>query len=127
MSTAPTIAMPPSVPSIPERKRWTVTEYHRLATQGAFAGRRTFLIEGEIYEMAPGDPPHATSTTTTADAVRAAFGPSYYVRVQLPLVLGLSTDPEPDVAVVAGVPRDHRDVHPNSAALVVEVSDSTRT
>jgi Uma2 family endonuclease len=42
----------------------------------------------------------------------------------LPLVLGLHTDPIPDLAVVPGRPRDQI-VHPTTAALVVEVADSS--
>jgi Uma2 family endonuclease len=47
------------------------------------------------------------------------------VRNQLPLVLGLLTDPEPDLAVVPGNARDYATAHPTSALLVVEISDST--
>jgi Uma2 family endonuclease len=53
------------------------------------------------------------------------FGVKYFIRGQLPLVFGLSTDPEPDVAVIAGSPRDFATIHPTTAVLVVEVSDST--
>jgi Uma2 family endonuclease len=55
---------------------------------------------------------------------RAAFGTGWRFRVQLPLVLGLDTDPMPDFAMVAGNPRDSS-AHPTTAALVVEVSDTT--
>ena len=41
-----------------------------------------------------------------------------------PLVLGQATDPEPDVAVVSGKAGDYT-AHPTTAALVVEVSDSS--
>jgi Uma2 family endonuclease len=34
-------------------------------------------------------------------------------------------EPEPDVAVVDGAPRDYRDRHPQAARLIVEVSDTT--
>jgi Uma2 family endonuclease len=44
--------------------------------------------------------------------------------VQMPLVLGQSTDPEPDLAVVAGSPRSTAS-HPTTAALVVEVADTS--
>ena len=40
------------------------------------------------------------------------------------LVLGLATDPVPDVAVVVGSPRDYTD-HARTALLVVEVAESS--
>ena len=42
----------------------------------------------------------------------------------MPLVLNQTTDPIPDLAVVAGSPRDYKE-HPHTAKLVVKVSDST--
>ena len=40
------------------------------------------------------------------------------------LVLGQTTDPQPDVAVVPGKPGDYTS-HPTTAALVIEVCDTT--
>jgi Putative restriction endonuclease len=59
-----------------------------------------------------------------SEVLRAAFGAGWRVRVQMPLVLGQSTDPEPDLALVAGSARGTT-AHPTSAALVVEVSDAS--
>jgi Uma2 family endonuclease len=70
------------------------------------------------------DAPHANGVERTDTAVRLAFGAGWRFRIQLPLVLGLHTDPVPDVAVVAGVLVGNPD-HPTTAALVVEVSDTT--
>ena len=41
------------------------------------------------------------------------------------MVLDPDAEPEPDVAIVKGNPRDFLDEHPTSAVLVVEVSDAT--
>ncbi|WP_295440623.1 Uma2 family endonuclease [uncultured Thiodictyon sp.] len=35
------------------------------------------------------------------------------------------SEPEPDLCVVPGVPRDYANSHPTQALLVIEVSDST--
>jgi hypothetical protein len=40
-----------------------------------------------------------------------------YVRVQLPLDLGLISEPHPDLAVVTGSPRRYFIDHPKSALL----------
>ena len=43
----------------------------------------------------------------------------------MPLALGRASEPEPDIAVVRGSPRDFMDAHPTAALLVVEVADSS--
>ena len=42
-----------------------------------------------------------------------------------PLALDDASEPEPDVAVVSGEPAAYRAAHPGTAALVVEVADSS--
>lgn len=86
---------------------------------------RVELIDGEILTMAPQRSPHAVAVRLVQEALRAAFGPGFDVRPQLPLTLGDTTEPEPDLAVVEGEPRDYRDAHPNTALLVVEVAESS--
>ena len=107
----------------PRPHRFTVTEFHRLNAMGLFAGRRPFLLNGVIWEQGPMEAPHGNGVERT-DAVRAAFGPGWRFRVQLPLVLGQEVDPMPDIAVVAGALTGSPD-HPTTAVLVVEVSDTT--
>lgn len=47
------------------------------------------------------------------------------VRVQLPLILGARSKPDPDIAVCQGSARDYAESHPTTALLAVEISDST--
>ncbi|MBM3978924.1 MAG: Uma2 family endonuclease [Planctomycetes bacterium] len=82
------------------------------------------LIDGVIIEDAPMNPPHRIALELTEAALRTAFGAGWRVCCQMPLVLGQTTDPEPDVAVVAGSPRGTT-AHPTTAAVVVEVPDSS--
>jgi Uma2 family endonuclease len=49
------------------------------------------------------------------------------VQTQSPIDLGELSDPEPDVAVIAGEVRDYTAAHPTTAALVVEVADTSFT
>jgi Uma2 family endonuclease len=58
-------------------------------------------------------------------ALTAAFGPRWHPRLQSPLALGEHSEPEPDIAVVAGAPLDYLEAHPTTAALVIEVADSS--
>jgi len=109
----------------PKTIRWSRDEYYRMAELGFFSGRRVELIEGEIIEMSPQDPPHAAAIRLLDYALKRVFGEGYLVCVQSPLSLGLDSDPEPDLAVVRGSLRDHVRAHPDHALLVVEVADSS--
>ena len=119
----PATLQPPTVrPSI--RTRFTVAEFHRLRELPSFAAERPFLLNGVIWEQGPMNVPHANGLLFVTEAIRNAFGVGWVFRVQLPLVFGQETDPFPDLAVVPGHVRDYPD-HPTTAALVIEVSDST--
>jgi hypothetical protein len=109
----------------PRPFRWTVADFHRIGETGLFGNRRPVLIRGSILEQGMMNPPHAVSIELATEALRAALGAGWSIRSQLPLVLGLDTDPLPDLAVVPGGPRDYLAAHPTTAALVVEVSDTT--
>lgn len=86
---------------------------------------RLELVDGEIVQMSPQGSAHATAVSLLETRLRLAFGASYVVRVQMPLALDPASEPEPDVAVVVGAPRDYRDAHPQTAVMIVEVADAT--
>ena len=109
----------------PKPYRWTREEYYKLGEVGIFADKNVELIEGEVIEMSPIYSPHMTGVTLADDVMREVFGKGWVVRVQGPLSLGTDSDPQPDVAVVAGKTRDFRNAHPATAALVIEVADSS--
>lgn len=126
MTTA-TLTAPPPAPILatgPTPKVWTVDEFHDLGESGLFEGRRAMLIHGQILEQGPMNSPHAIAHEATMAALQTAFGLGWRFRGQLPLVLGQTIDPMPDVAVVAGSFRGATG-HPTSADLVVEISDTT--
>jgi len=109
-------------------RKWTREEYDRLVAAGVLGeDERVQLVEGEIVEMSPQSAAHATAVCLVEEALRRTFGEGFVVRVQLPLALGPDSEPEPDVAVVRGGPRDYRDRHPTGeeTVLVVEVAEST--
>lgn len=109
----------------PRPYQWSREEYYKLGEFVLLKGKRVELIEGEVIEMSPIYSPHMTGVTLAIDALREAFGKGWVIRVQGPLSLGTDSDPEPDIAVVAGKARDFKDAHPTSAALVIEVADSS--
>lgn len=120
----PVLRQRPSPDEEPQPFKWTRAEYHRLGDEGFFLGQRVQLIEGSILEMSPQKHPHTASIDLTFWALEAAFGAGWWVRNQAPLKLSDISEPEPDVAVVRGGPREWTD-HPTTAELVVEVSDTT--
>lgn len=100
-----------------------------MADAGLFESQRVELIGGEVFEMAPQHNLHAVAIGLVDQALRDAFGDGFWVRCQLPLTLISGSEPEPDFAVVKGQPRDFKGAatteHPNTAPLVVEISEST--
>ena len=106
--------------------RWTRALYQQLANLEAF-GRETHvqLIEGEIVQMSPPNPPHMTAVMLAHEVLRGVFAEGFHVRNQGPIALGEVSQPEPDLSVVPGSIRDYALAHPAQAALVVEVADAT--
>ena len=107
-------------------RRWSREEYDRMIDAGVLTtADHVELIDGEIVTMTPQKSRHATAVRLAEIALRRAFGEQFDVRTQLPIALDASSEPEPDIAVVRGAPRDYRDAHPSTAVLIVEVSDAS--
>ena len=108
----------------PKKRRFNRAEYYKMAELGLFNGQRVELIDGEVIQMAPQMERHFVAITLTERALRRALGDQYWIRTQGPFSIDEASEPEPDVAVVEGNPREFRD-HPRKALLVVEVREST--
>jgi len=107
-------------------RRWTRREYDRLIELGVLHEDEPIeLLAGRLVVREPQHTPHATATQLAAETLRAAFGAGWMVRVQLPLALDDESEPEPDVAVVRGAPRDYVREHPSTPVLVVEVAHAS--
>ena len=109
----------------PQRHRWTREEYHAMAETGLISpDARVELIEGEMIPMSPQRRPHVTGVMLVSEVLRAVFGSDYIIQTQGPISLSRFSEPEPDVAVLKGSIRDYH-THPTTAALIVEVSETT--
>ena len=106
-------------------RRWRRVEYERLVDLGIFMGERLELLDGLLVVREPQGSPHAAIVGQIGQVLRSAFGAGWHPRLQAPLALDEDSEPEPDVAVVAGTYRDYVGAHPRTAALVVEVADSS--
>ncbi len=108
---------------------FTRKEYSALDDNAFFRSavhnQRVQLIGGVILLESPMNAPHATGVRKATRAMERVFGTGYDVRAQLPLDLGLISEPHPDVAVVTGSLEDYSTQHPKTARLVIEVSDTT--
>lgn len=107
-------------------KRWTRLEYERLVNLGGFQpGDRVELVGGQLVVREPQGSPHSTGIRLVVRSLRAAFGPDWNVDQQLPVALDDESEPEPDVSVVSGGPRDYLASHPTRPVLIVEVAEAS--
>ena len=106
-------------------RRWRRVEYDRLVDLGIFVGERLELLDGLLVVRQPQGSPHAAIVAQVGQVLASAFGAGWHPRLQAPIALDEDSEPEPDVAVVAGTPRDYVGAHPSTATLVVEVADSS--
>lgn len=114
----------------PKDRRLTAAEFWQMIDAGAVDGRRAELINGEVVPMSPSGGFHFAYADCAADALRAAFGPGFWVRVQGTLDLAaLSSVVDPDVSVVTGTRAENMtrlgNNNPTTAVLIVESSYST--
>jgi Uma2 family endonuclease len=84
------------------------------------------LLEGWIVQKMPRTPGHDAAITLTESAIRSQLPSGWHVRVQCAITTS-DSEPEPDLAVVAGDPRSylHRHPSPSDIGLLVESSESS--
>lgn len=108
------------------RYRFSREAFERMVGEGVFPPEsRVELVRGELLEMSPQGSRHFATIRLMEDALRRVAGRGLDVRVQGPLALSEIDLPEPDIAVVKGDARTYINSHPESAVLVVEVSDTS--
>ena len=108
-------------------KRFTVVEYHAMIDAGVFAEDENFeLLEGLIVRKTSKHPPHWIAAGTLRDAFIALGMSDFFVHSQAP-VTTIDSEPEPDLALVRGDPREYLEGNPDplQAPLVIEVADSS--
>ena len=107
----------------------TVKEYYRMVEVGILqADEKLELINGQIIrKMAPQGSFHAAAISRTNRILFGRFFSDALVRLQLPISLNESSEPEPDIALVKFEPTDYENSHPTAddVLLIIEVADST--
>ena len=117
-----------TAPAPPHARRFTVSEYHRMAEAGILGEDDPVeLLHGQIYVMSPIGSQHAACVRRLTRLFMLAAGEQAEVSVQNPIFLATDSEPEPDVALL--VSRDDayaaRHPRPDEVLLLVEVSGST--
>jgi Uma2 family endonuclease len=108
--------------------RISVDEYDRMVAAGVFSDDpRIELIEGLLVKKMPKKPPHVVATAKLERLLARVLPPRWHIRKEDPLRIPDFNEPEPDLAIVAGVLEDYGARHPgpDEVALIVEVSEST--
>jgi Uma2 family endonuclease len=104
----------------------TRVRYDRLIDAGIFGPEdHVELLEGLLVAREPQGRRHAVVVGLLHAALEKAFGRAYHVREEKPIALDDQSEPEPDVVVVPGTPRDYLDAHPSRPVLLVEVAETS--
>lgn len=107
--------------------RLSVAQYHAMADHGILDENDPVeLLEGWLVQKMTKRPPHILVTLLVRQALERLFDEGWYVNSQEPITTPES-EPEPDVFVVRGSPRNFQSRHPlaEETILIVEVADST--
>ncbi|MGH9937172.1 MAG: Uma2 family endonuclease [Blastocatellia bacterium] len=123
------IPRPAPVVTVPAEPIWrlSVEQYHEMINAGILTDDDPVeLLEGWLIPKMPKKPPHRVTKQLTRDALALLLPPGWYVEEQEPITTG-DSEPELDIAVIRGAPRDYLERHPgpDEIVLVIEVSDTT--
>ncbi|MFO0141538.1 MAG: Uma2 family endonuclease, partial [Aphanizomenon sp.] len=93
-------------------KRFTITEYHRLADLDFFTeDDRVELIKGEIIKMAAKGKAHSVCNTRLYRELFKLLEEKATIRGQEPIIIN-DSEPEPDLTIVKNTPDDYFLNHP---------------
>lgn len=108
-------------------RRWKRIEYDHLISLGAFEGERIELIGGELLVAEPQGAYHSGVVGVIDRVLQRIVPAGWIVRCQLPIALDDDSEPEPDLAIVAGDHTDYLIDLPTRPALIIEVAESSLT
>jgi Uma2 family endonuclease len=110
------------------RKKFTVGQYRQMIESGILTDRdRVELLQGEIIEMSPVGRQHAACVDQLTELLVLALSSKAIIRVQNPIRLSNTSEPQPELTVLQRRTGFYRDRHPQPKDVfaVVEVSDTT--
>jgi Uma2 family endonuclease len=101
-------------------------QYEAMARAGILTEHdRVELVHGLLVNKMTKNPPHSVAARAVADALGRLVPAGYFVTREDRIRVSVSSELEPDAAVVRGASRDFSTRHPAAAdvPLVVEVAD----
>lgn len=110
------------------KRRFSVEEYHRLADLGILKeDDKVELVQGEIVEMSPIGPKHASTVNRIVRLLTNIFNAAYIISPQNPVQLGVDSEPEPDIVILREREDFYASAHPRAedVIFIIEVADST--
>ena len=115
--------------AVPSEPIWrlSVAQYHEMIRNGILTEDDPVeLLEGWLVTKMPKNPQRRLTTKLTQTAFERVIPAGWYVDTQEPITTD-SSEPEPDVVVVRGEPRQYSDRHPGPQDLgaLVEVSGAS--
>jgi Uma2 family endonuclease len=116
------------MPAIIAKKRFTVSDYHKMAKAGVLPERGVELINGEIIEMSPVGSKHLFCVNALTELLALKLAGKFIVSVHNPVKLNNFSEPEPDMAVLQRVENRYADrlpEPPQNALLLIEAADSS--
>lgn len=119
-----------AVTEFPRRHRLSVDDFYRMAEVGILADDvRVELVDGEIIDMAPPGPLHASAVTRMTELFIHAVSGRATVLTQNPVRISKYSEPQPDLALLRPREDYYSTQHPLPAdvLLVVEIADSSLT
>ncbi len=122
------IASAARIQSPPSRFRFTVQQYHRMIESGILhEDEQIELIEGELATRTWVNAAHAGKTKRLTHLLSNLAGDEAIVSVKNPLVLGDSSEPQPDLMLLH--PRadfyETANPLPEDVLLLIEVADTS--
>jgi Uma2 family endonuclease len=108
------------------RLRFTTRQVKKMFETGVLTGEpRVELLDGELIEVKPMNPPHASRIVALTERLVEQFKGKARVYCQVTIELPQDGLPQPDFTLVtADVPGD-RWALPSEVALILEIADST--
>lgn len=99
----------------------SVAAYHALGEMGLIP-EKTELLRGCVFNKMPKSPLHSALLMRLLRLIQQALtSPKLHVRTEQPITIG-DSEPEPDLAVIAGGTNDFWDNHPTTAELAIEIA-----
>ncbi len=115
-------------PVMAPHRKFTVEDFHRLSETGILQeDDRVELIEGELIDMAPIGPVHASLVSLLVRRLGYGTEGRAIPWPQNPIRLGHRSEPQPDFALLRYRPDAYKEALPTAAdvLLLIEIADSS--